>query len=159
MHPELVQWNILSLLWTASRVSTVPDAVGPSGRGGGPNKGVLSWTSPERGREVPGRLTDRSRPLGVDSHGLPRYSPRRRAPCSSPTSSAFARNVLVPPLLGPKGEPVYQLGHQGATPLLMAAQKGHCTVVQQLVTAGPLGWQTSPLQEVERDHSACQDLH
>ena len=60
----------LVLVWTASRVSTVPDAVGPSGRSGGSNDGVLSWTSPGTGEMVPGTLMGRRRPWGAESHGL-----------------------------------------------------------------------------------------
>ena len=37
------------------------------------------------------------------------------------------------------GEPLAQLGHQGSTPLYMAAQQGHGEVLQQLIGAGPLG--------------------
>ena len=59
-----------AFVFAASRVSTVLDAVGPSGRSGGPNKGVLSWTSRKEGARAPGTLMGRGRPLGGNSHGL-----------------------------------------------------------------------------------------
>ena len=43
------------------------------------------------------------------------------------------------------GEPLSHLGHQGSTPLYVAAERGHREVVQQLMAAGPLAvdWKTS----------------
>ena len=57
------------------------------------------------------------------------------------------------------GEPLPDLGHQGATPLLIAAFSEHREVVQQLINAGTSGGgglKTSP-PKVERG-SRCRDL-
>ena len=53
----------------------------------------------------------------------------------------FNRTSLVPcgcPDRAP-GEPLSQLGHQGRTPLYIAAAQGYGEVAQQLIAAGPLG--------------------
>ena len=42
----------------------------PVGRSGRPNNGVLSWTSPERGREGTWHTDGPQYALGGDSHGL-----------------------------------------------------------------------------------------
>ena len=55
-------------------------------------------------------------------------------------------------------EPLSQLGHQGITPLFIAAQHGCGEVVQQLIAAGPLGEDLkTSFPKVERG-SHCQGV-
>ena len=52
------------------------------------------------------------------------------------------------------GEPLAQLGHQGCTPLHIAAQHGDGEVVQQLIAAGTLGVDLKTSRpKVERGHT------
>ena len=55
------------------------------------------------------------------------------------------------------GEPLSQLGHQGQTPLYVAARFGHWEVIQQLIAAGPLGVDLTSHPRVEKG-SRCQSL-
>ena len=55
--------------------------------------------------------------------------------CSSVT---VQRSVACGGSFQAPGEPLSHLGHQGSTPLYVAAERGHREVVQQLMAAGPL---------------------
>ena len=55
------------------------------------------------------------------------------------------------------GGPLSHLGHQGSTPLHIAAYRGHRDVVQLLISAGPLGVDLTSRPRVGRG-SHCRDL-
>ena len=59
--------------------------------------------------------------------------------CAPPSQVLFECNVLWSREPWGPGEPLSQLGHQGFTPLYVAAEQGHREIVQLLISAGPLG--------------------
>ena len=72
---------------------------------------------------------------------------------------SFNGTSFVPlrgPCLGPK-ESLSQLGHQGRTPVFMAAYHGHREVARQLIAAGPLGGGLEDLPSEGRKGSHCRD--
>ena len=71
-----------------------------------------------------------------------RSSPNLRELLSRSSRLLAHPHDVIGPLWGPcpgPAETLSQLGHQGVTPLFIAAQRGHGEVVQQLIAAGPLG--------------------
>ena len=79
----------LVLVWTASRVSTVPDSVGPvEGVGDYTNKGVVSWTTAEGGREGTWHTHWPQQALGA---GTVTDWTEAGHPCSQPHATGTAR--------------------------------------------------------------------